>query len=93
MEINIKNLTFGYCGHPVLDNVSIRIPEGKLTVIIGKNGSGKSTLLKLIAGIYTPQRGSIEVLGKDLKRPFNLREGETCRIPYPISLPCFSLYR
>ena len=67
MGIDIKNLTFGYCGQPVLENVSIRIPEGKLTVIIGKNGSGKSTLLKLIAGMYAPQRGSIEVLGKDLK--------------------------
>ena len=68
MGINIKNLTFGYCGQPVFENVSIRIPEGKLTVMIGKNGSGKSTLLKLIAGIYVPQSGSIEVLGKDLKK-------------------------
>jgi iron complex transport system ATP-binding protein len=67
MGININNLTFGYSGQPVLENVSIRIPEGKLTVIIGKNGSGKSTLLKLIAGMFDPQRGSIEVLGKDLK--------------------------
>jgi len=68
MGINIKNLTFGYCRQPVLENVSIRIPEGKLTVMIGKNGSGKSTLLKLIAGMYTPQKGSIEVLGRDLTR-------------------------
>jgi iron complex transport system ATP-binding protein len=68
MEININNLTFGYRGHSIFNNVSMIIPEGKLTVIIGKNGSGKSTLLKLIAGIYAPQKGSIEVLGKDLKR-------------------------
>jgi iron complex transport system ATP-binding protein len=67
MGINIKNLTFGYCGQPVLKNINIQIPEAKLTVIIGQNGSGKSTLLKLIAGIYVPQEGSIEVLGKDLK--------------------------
>jgi iron complex transport system ATP-binding protein len=77
MEINIKNLTFGYSGRPVLENVSIRIPEGKLTIIIGKNGSGKSTLLKLIAGIYAPQGGSIEVLGKDLK---NLSISEKARL-------------
>lgn len=53
------------------------IPEGKLTVIIGKNGSGKSTLLKLIAGIYAPQGGSIKVLGKDLN---NLSISEKARL-------------
>lgn len=68
MGIEIKNLTFGYDGHPVFENVNIRIPEGKLTVIVGKNGSGKSTLLKLIAGMYHPQEGSIEVFGRNLKR-------------------------
>jgi iron complex transport system ATP-binding protein len=77
MEININNLTFGYRGHSIFNNVSMIIPEGKLTVIIGKNGSGKSTLLKLIAGIYAPQGGSIKVLGKDLK---NLSIAEKARL-------------
>lgn len=67
MGIDIRDVTFGYGTHSIFDNVSLKIPDGKLTVIIGRNGSGKSTLLKLIAGIYSPQRGSIEVLGKDLK--------------------------
>jgi iron complex transport system ATP-binding protein len=67
MGINIRNLTFGYHGHPIFDNVSVDIPEGKLTVIIGKNGSGKSTLLRLIAGMLKPQKGSVDVLGKDMK--------------------------
>jgi iron complex transport system ATP-binding protein len=77
MEININNLTFGYRGHSIFNNVSMIIPEGKLTVIIGKNGSGKSTLLKLIAGIYAPQGGSIKVLGKDLN---NLSISEKARL-------------
>ena len=68
MGISIRNLSFSYGDHPIFDNVSVEIPEGELTVIVGKNGSGKSTLLKLIAGIYTPQKGSIEVLDNDLKR-------------------------
>jgi len=67
MGINIRNLTFGYHGHAIFDNVSVDIPEGKLTVIIGKNGSGKSTLLRLISGMLKPQKGSISVLGKDMK--------------------------
>jgi len=77
MGIHVNNLTFGYRGHSIFDKVSIIIPEGKLTVIIGKNGSGKSTLLKLIAGIYAPQGGSIEVLGKDLN---NLSISEKARL-------------
>jgi ABC-type cobalamin/Fe3+-siderophores transport system ATPase subunit len=67
MGINIRNLSFGYHGHSIFDNVSIEIPESKLTVMIGKNGSGKSTLLRLIAGIHRPLNGSIEVYGKDLR--------------------------
>ena len=67
MGIDIKNLSFGYGSHSIFDNVSLKIPDGTLTVIVGRNGSGKSTLLKLIAGIHMPQLGSIEVLGKDLK--------------------------
>jgi len=65
--IDIKNLSFSYGSHSIFDNVSLKIPDDTLTVIIGRNGSGKSTLLKLIAGIHMPQLGSIEVLGKDLR--------------------------
>jgi iron complex transport system ATP-binding protein len=68
MGIHIRNLSFGYHGHPIFDNVSVEVPECKLTVIVGRNGSGKSTLLKLIAGMFRPQRGSIDVLGRDMMR-------------------------
>lgn len=47
----------------VLDGVSFNINKGDFFGIVGRNGSGKSTLLKLIAGIYTPTTGSIEVNG------------------------------
>lgn len=67
MGIDIKNLSFGYRGHSIFENVSLNIPENQLTVIVGKNGCGKSTLLKLIGGILMPQQGTIKVLGKDLK--------------------------
>lgn len=45
-------------------NVSFEVPEGKIFGIIGKNGSGKSTLLKAIAGIFSPDEGSIDLHGK-----------------------------
>jgi lipopolysaccharide transport system ATP-binding protein len=46
-----------------LDNVSINIPKGKITAIIGDNGSGKSTLLKIIGGITEPTSGTVRVNG------------------------------
>ncbi len=46
-----------------LNNVSFSIKKGEFVGIIGKNGSGKSTLLKLLAGIYKPDTGSINVQG------------------------------
>ena len=47
-----------------LKEISILVPAGKAIGLIGRNGSGKSTLLKLIAGIYTPDSGTVEVSGR-----------------------------
>ena len=61
--IHIKNLSFQYAGtiKTVLNNVSLDIPEGKITAIVGTSGSGKNTLLKLILGYYNNYKGSIEI--------------------------------
>lgn len=48
----------------VLQDISFEIKKGDFFGVVGRNGSGKSTLLKLLAGIYTPNAGSIEVVGK-----------------------------
>jgi ABC-2 type transport system ATP-binding protein len=47
----------------VLDGVSFEIKKGDFFGIVGRNGSGKSTLLKLIAGVYTPTAGAVEING------------------------------
>jgi len=47
-----------------LDNISFRIPKGQAVGVIGRNGSGKSTLLTLLAGIYRPTSGRIQVQGR-----------------------------
>src|SRR5215207_4475779 len=47
-----------------LRNVSMAIEEGEFFGIVGRNGSGKSTLLKCLAGIYRPDRGTIDVRGR-----------------------------
>ena len=47
-----------------LNNINIEVKKGEFFGVIGRNGSGKSTLLKLLAGIYTPDKGAINVNGK-----------------------------
>ena len=74
-DIRIENLTFQYEGPhspKVLDNVSLDIPQGKITAIVGTSGSGKTTLIKLLLGYYKPVEGRITVGGCDLEK-FSLR--------------------
>jgi iron complex transport system ATP-binding protein len=52
----------------IFDDLSLTITSGQLLGIIGPNGSGKSTLLKLLAGIVRPQKGTVSLLGRDLRR-------------------------
>ena len=63
--LEIRNLSAGYPGAPVLENISLDIPQGAVTVIAGPNGSGKSTLLKALAGIL-PATGSAVLEGQEL---------------------------
>ncbi|MEI7522619.1 MAG: ATP-binding cassette domain-containing protein, partial [Candidatus Saccharibacteria bacterium] len=48
----------------VLDGIDFEIKKGEFFGIVGRNGSGKSTLLKLLAGVYTPDAGAIQVNGQ-----------------------------
>ena len=49
--IRLKNLSAGYFGRPVIENVSMEFEPGNVTVLVGPNGSGKSTLLKAALGL------------------------------------------
>ncbi len=49
-----------------LDDVSLEIPEGSLTALLGPSGSGKSTLLRIMAGLETPDTGVIRIAGNDV---------------------------
>lgn len=61
--INIFKGVKGFETQKVLNNISFDIKKGEFFGIVGRNGSGKSTLLKLLAGIYVPNKGSIQVNG------------------------------
>ena len=64
--LEIKDLTFKYDTHQVLDEISHTFKPSHIYGVIGANGSGKSTLLKLLAGLYLPKQGSIRLDGIDL---------------------------
>lgn len=63
--LEIQTLTAGYPGHPVLTDVNLILPKGKVTVLVGPNGCGKSTLLKALAGILAT-RGTVLLDGETL---------------------------
>jgi zinc transport system ATP-binding protein len=66
--IDVRQVWFSFNGHPVLEDVSLTVPQGDFLVIIGPNGGGKTTLLKLMLGLLAPERGSVRVLGEPPQR-------------------------
>lgn len=64
--LEIHDLTVSYDQNPVLWNVDLSLPAGKLVGILGPNGAGKSTLIKAIMGLITPTSGYVKVLEKPL---------------------------
>lgn len=61
--IRVVEVTQHYSVKPVLVDVSLEIPAGSRTVIIGPNGMGKTTLLSVMGGVLQPQRGYVEIFG------------------------------
>ena len=57
----VESVAFGYPGRTVFSDLSLVIPGGALTALVGSNGAGKSTLLSLLAGIEKPHAGRVRV--------------------------------
>ncbi len=69
-SIQIKNLSFTYPGagnEPVLKDISLTIPEGKVTAVVGMSGSGKTTLIKLLLRFYETYTGDIHLGNANFK--------------------------
>ncbi|TDQ59846.1 iron complex transport system ATP-binding protein [Mesocricetibacter intestinalis] len=67
MAIEIKNITKSYADKKVVDNVSLTLPQGKITAFIGPNGAGKSTLLSIVSRLLRADSGEIRLNGKPLE--------------------------
>jgi ABC-type sugar transport system ATPase subunit len=66
MRVSLRGVAYAYAEAPVLDRVSLDLPEGATTVVIGPSGSGKSTLLRLLAGLLHPASGTVLFDGRDM---------------------------
>ena len=61
--VELKNVTFGYDEHVVLDRLSFQVLDGDQVTLAGRTGAGKSTIMNLLLGLYKPQKGSVTIHG------------------------------
>ena len=72
-NIELKNVTFHYDNHNILDNFSLILPEKRFICLYGPSGSGKSTFINIIFGIEKPSSGNVFFGGNDISK-YHLRE-------------------
>lgn len=68
MQLSAENLYAGYGNKSILNGLSVTLPSGKITALIGPNGCGKSTLLKCFSRLLTPESGTLRLEGDDISR-------------------------
>jgi phospholipid/cholesterol/gamma-HCH transport system ATP-binding protein len=64
--VELRNLTFGYGERIILDDISLSVPRGKVTALMGASGGGKTTILRLIGGQNRAQQGQLLFDGQDV---------------------------
>ncbi len=65
-RLSTRRLTLAYEGVPIIKNLDLAIPEGKITALVGANGCGKSTLLRGLARLLKPRNGTVYLDAADL---------------------------
>jgi branched-chain amino acid transport system ATP-binding protein len=81
--LRVEDLVVARAGRPVVDEVSLEIPPGQVTALLGANGAGKSTLVLAIAGLLRPVSGRVLLGDRDLtgRRPEQVRAAGVAVVP------------
>jgi thiamine transport system ATP-binding protein len=64
--LEIAEVTMSFDGTTVLDRLSATVDDGEVVALLGPSGSGKSTLLRIVAGLESPDRGTVSIAGRDV---------------------------
>jgi len=89
--IRIRGLEKAFEDYDVLKGIDLDLYQGENLVVLGRSGTGKSVLIKLISGLLKPDKGTIEVLGKNVTKTSD-RELQELRIRIGFSFQASALY-
>ncbi len=73
--LEVRGLSKAFVGHEVLRDLSLEVRGGEIVALLGRSGSGKTTALRLLAGLETPDHGTVRVAGEDVTRRPAARRG------------------
>lgn len=90
MSIEVKNLSFAYGSHTVLDKVCFSVEKGNFTALLGANGAGKSTLFRCILGFLPGYSGQISLCGRDIRTLDRRQQARLAAYIPQISTPVFN---
>lgn len=72
--INIRNVSKSFTSHDAVHSIDIAVKKGSIYGLLGSNGAGKTTLLKMIAGIYKPDSGSIQIQDENVYENMDIKQ-------------------
>jgi ABC-2 type transport system ATP-binding protein len=84
--VQVEGLTKKYGDNVAVDNISLGIHEGEIFGLLGPNGAGKSTAIHLISGLLPMDKGSIEILGKDIRKNSSFTKCNTGIVPQDLAI-------
>ena len=88
--VELRDVTFGYAGAPVLQNVSLHLHAGQFAALVGPSGAGKTSLLKLVLGRLRPGHGDSRRRPARRRQPRRRRRlrapGRNCRLELPVTV-------